>query len=594
MAPNDRIDMEGSCFGLKRGEGWWVLGMVAFAALIVLSYRVLEPVQGLGNNDVAGIVYNADIILHGGLPYVDSIEIKPPASFFLVAGIFAVAGRSVEVLHFASLLWLILGALGVGWAARELYGDFAPGRAVWPVLAAVVYLVAGAKFAANYSSWMATPYAWSVALTLVALRVGGWRWHAAAAGMACTAYLFKNHAVVLGAFIIFSWLWARHRQFKGARGYAWPAWLAGIAVALSPWLLLYARRSALGPLLRGILPFEQADRYVARVIDAGPIEVVVGLSGQAYRAFPAAMSLSIFVVIVLFVSRNQSTFERERLGTYPPVFPQLLLVALSVLGCGLGGMRYYAHYLIQYAAGLALLAAHPLPYYSWRQSWKALEFEVLRPLQLSWPPVGSMARSRRRLQVFIVLLAIIPCLGVGSRFARVFNGREGRDYRPGRDPERIGAMIRARSEPTDRVFCWGWRTWSVYFWAERRSPTALYKSLGTLTEFNNNGKFEPAKAERDRFLDFYPGPVADDLLVTFRQRPPKFLVRARRFFPGMLNDPIEQFPALQAIWTDEYRLVEDFRHMQLYERIERRAPALARASANEDAALSPSKRRIVD
>ena len=44
------------------------------------------------NLDVAGIVYNARLLLAGRLPYVDSIEIKPPGAFILFAPWLAIGG----------------------------------------------------------------------------------------------------------------------------------------------------------------------------------------------------------------------------------------------------------------------------------------------------------------------------------------------------------------------------------------------------------------------------------------------------------------------------------------------------------------------
>ncbi len=46
--------------------------------------------DGIPNPDIAGLLYEADRILAGDLPYVDTVEIKPPGAFFLVAGLFGI------------------------------------------------------------------------------------------------------------------------------------------------------------------------------------------------------------------------------------------------------------------------------------------------------------------------------------------------------------------------------------------------------------------------------------------------------------------------------------------------------------------------
>ena len=75
---------------------WLAVGVTVFAFA-----RTTRPISGLGNHDVAGITYNADLLLRGGLPYVDTVEIKAPGTFYLVAAAFQLFGRSVWTVHLA-------------------------------------------------------------------------------------------------------------------------------------------------------------------------------------------------------------------------------------------------------------------------------------------------------------------------------------------------------------------------------------------------------------------------------------------------------------------------------------------------------------
>lgn len=131
----------------------------------------------LPNPDIAGILYNAEVWLDGGLPYVDTAEVKPPGSFLMVALVFALLGRGLLALQLAHALWLLVGAAGVGLLCRALVRD--EDERVRPVavaLGVLVYLGYAPMFTYNYSSWMMPAYAWAVAAGWIGLRRGGRGW----------------------------------------------------------------------------------------------------------------------------------------------------------------------------------------------------------------------------------------------------------------------------------------------------------------------------------------------------------------------------------------------------------------------------------
>ena len=120
-----------------------------------------QAIEGtVGNADVAGILYNADVLLRSELPFRDSIEYKSPASFFLAAAVFSLFGRDLEVLRAAFSVWMFLGGVVVYLAARWLYRDRTD---VSAGMAAGLYWLSAGHFDFNYSSWMVPAYALSFA-----------------------------------------------------------------------------------------------------------------------------------------------------------------------------------------------------------------------------------------------------------------------------------------------------------------------------------------------------------------------------------------------------------------------------------------------
>jgi hypothetical protein len=132
--------------------------------------------------------------------------------------------------------------------------------------------------------------------------------------------------------------------------------------------------------------------------------------------------------------------------------------------------------------------------------------------------------------------------------------------------QQVGAFIAARTTPSDTIHCWGWRSWPVYFWANRHAPGRLYKELGAVTEYNRNGLFPVSGTGNGGRLGWKPGPAADELLEVYRTRPPAFLVRARPFFPSVTNDPLDESGELAALIQREYAFVDSIGSLDIYER----------------------------
>lgn len=536
--------------------------LIVLGVALLLATRAWHPISGLGNADIAGILYEADRICEGQVPYVDTLDMKSPGSWFLFAAIFCGpgsawwAGRSIEAVQLAYTGWMLLAAPAIWLAAVCLYG-----RGLAAASAVSLYLLAVGCFDLNYSAWLTTPYAWAFAGLLLGLR-GRWWGHLLGGVAAALAVAIKANAFVIAPCFVVVWLWARRRgdaeEWRGATLSAWPLWAAGALLGLAPLLLWYQAHGAVGPLLRGLFPLGTAGVYgAAAQAETWWVWRAWKIPLQLVAVFPLHVGLALAAFLGVWKRREGS----------PPVVPQCVLFGFSVIGCGVGGMRFYVHYLAQYLPALALLAAHPRAWQYLRRGWGTA------PWRTRWAPALLAAVCG---VTALTLLLQIPL----GRAVRV-------DHRGNPRARLVGEYIAARTTPEDTVQVWGWAGWSVYFWADRRAPSPVFKVLGQVTDYNQNGLFSRSTA-----TDFRPGPAADVMLAAFRTAPPAFFVRNASFFPGVKRDPLEMWPEMLEIFKKQYVLRERFGKMRVYE-LRSRIPAdeLKRLLAAEKQGAKRSRAR---
>ncbi len=512
--------------------------LVAAALAAFAATRALHPVQGLGNPDIGGILYSADLLRAGLLPYQDSVDVKQPGSFFLVAAIFGVS-RSLPALHAGFAAWLLFGAPAMWVAARALYREGPYARHA-PAVAVALYLGTAGVFDLNYGAWMMPVYAWSFALLARGLATGGAIAHVLAGAAAACAYLVKAQAVVLIPLFAAIFFVARRERQPGATWRAWPLWILGVALALAPLVALYAGRDALPALARGLVPLGDAAAYTEqRSATWRDLDVLWKVPRQHGRAFYLPLVLGGAAVIGVLRTRADGRPAARFL-------PVALFYALSLWGCALGGRRFFIHYLPQCLPAACLLGAHPAAW-EWLAARRAT-------LARRWVLIAARAHATAAAGLLILLVARIAL----SRNALVDN--------PGSTAVvKVGELVRASTAPNERLLVWGWSGWGAYYFSERRSPSSVFKVLGQVTEYNDNSAFD-----RGSPIRFKPGPLADRLLADLEREPPAFLVRSVPFFPGKQGDPLDEWPELRAFVARRYKIVARVDHLVVYERKDRR------------------------
>src|SRR5690606_30592127 len=92
----------------------WVAGTL-LCIIVGLSAWLRAPgftQGGFASHDVAGMLHEAMLIHDGALPYVDSIELKAPGTFWLAAWLAGPDGTDIATFQIWANLWA-LATLGV-------------------------------------------------------------------------------------------------------------------------------------------------------------------------------------------------------------------------------------------------------------------------------------------------------------------------------------------------------------------------------------------------------------------------------------------------------------------------------------------------
>lgn len=479
----------------NRHDRWWfALGL---AGLLATATWIRWPgftQGGFGSHDVGGILYNAMVIVRGGLPYVDTVEMKAPGSFYLAAaGMAGPGGNDIARFQVFANAWAMLGLLALTWQGRRMWGTAAG------LTAGAVYVLHDGfldSLDGNYVTWAALPQllafvAGYEAATTDATR-RPWRRHGAwvAAGVAAgLAALCKQPAgVVLLALLWWTW---RHDRLRGV-----VAVLAGFTLAHVPITLHYAAHGHVLELWQGYLLNPWAPAYIGARQAPFLSELWEGVMATTH------------VLTIPLVLAGFAWCFRQRETSW------LRAWTLTTLAAAWVGFRFYKGYFLPVAAPLCLLAAAP------------------------WGLLGARYRGPNWLRgVAAVVLAGL----VVRQVYWIDHVRDSRSYARDRGARTIAEHVAKHTDPNDQIWIWGWHLWGVYALADRMSASRVYKSLGLITPPNDNTWRRPGTD--DYFVD---GPAAQLLLDDLRRNRPAYIVLGS-------SVPHHDFDELRKLLRREYR-----------------------------------------
>ncbi|EDM80355.1 hypothetical protein PPSIR1_11285 [Plesiocystis pacifica SIR-1] len=495
--------------------------LVALALLMLASLWLRWPafVQGgFVSHDVAGMLYNAMVLDAGGLPYVDTLELKAPGSFWLARAFAGPEGRDIARFQVFANLWALGSLAAVAAVAWRSWGRLAS------VVAAGLYGLHDAfldSMDANYVTWANLPQILAFGLGIEAWRSQSprWRptlWLAAGAAAGCAALCKRPDGVVLVVLLAMG-ARAQAQASSEARRASWrePAWvLAGFCLAHLPLAALYLGRGELGALLDGYVVNRWGLRYVNAKL-AGSASAPGSGSGVGEGLLASAHFLGLPLALAAFAGaaalpKHTAASEAER---------RELAWVLAWLGATLFaaslGLRFYKGYFLACAAPACLAAAAP------------------------WGLWGRRCRAHWVPRVVASALALGLVLRCGLLLDAERRSRARAHDTGGR---RIAAHLIEHGEPGDRVWVWGWHLWDVYPLTGQLSASRVYKSLGILSQPNDDTWRRPSTP-----LRFVETEHAQTLLDDLERTRPRFIVLGSTV-------PRREFGALQTFLRAHYRL----------------------------------------
>jgi hypothetical protein len=495
-----------------------------------LGRGVIDP--GFRNLDVTGIIYNARLLLAGKLPYLDSVEVKPPGAFVLLAPVLWLWGlRGVWAL---GVVWGTLTSLATGALAKACYGD-RWGRRVALLHAAASVIANDADI--NYSFWMALPFTLAAAVAARGTRART-EWHYAvcwsfAGALALFAVAIKPSAWPL--LLLFGVLWLRE-LWRGdfVRALSLPAWgLCGalfstLLVALPFWA--HGRLDVLGAGLRGVQSFGR--EYVGLVVKgAGGYLNAAGIGMQCVPdQIPAMLGAA-----VLGCLPGRFNVRVSRIGFVPWVFLLISLIGVSMT------LRFFTHDNAQLWPALAVLALRP---------------SGLLARLFVWLEAGTRPRLLASMPVILGLLAALPGLHEHFWLHWYFVNND-------HNVRSICRRVEPLLKPGDSVLAWGWQAWSVYEHCHRFAPGPVYKTIGTITTVNTNtcnrgyGRLELRK-----------GDVTRRFMADLERNPPGLILWSS-YHHDMGGDPLDDWAELGAFIEQNYTIVASEKQLIAYLRKER-------------------------
>lgn len=488
-----------------------IFGLFLFVA-VTRAPALLSP-KALDDEQVYAVV--ATEMLHGGRPYLDAVERKPPLLFVLYEQILRVAGsQNWFALHLVMVLWTLATMAALYHIASRIF-DRTTGY--W---AAMLYAIFAAwadyrSLALNGELLMNLP---ATAAVAVAFHKGRSRVRPElliAGALVAIAFLLKQPsgivALALGLYLLTP-AYRKERNFELSHSLLHGGLLtAGFLTVfgVTGWLL-YRDGTLWSAIYWTVLDHS---------VETGP---TTGLFWRGALERGAFFVVSTLPLVLGGLEAAHPRLQGRRLwrGRQAELTGLLLLLAVSAVGVSASGQFLY-HYFLQLLPPLCLLAAPVFAGIS-RKRWPRRWLLPPRPVLAGWLALST------------VVFLVVNSLGVARHD----------------EPGSAAVYVRAHSEEQDRLFVWGQgdRFTGFYLDAGRR-PAARYIASYPLTG-HIFGIWNPRLDTSHRIV---PG-AWDSLQADFDRHPPRYVIDT----DGLLQAPtypIEKYPILRDYLARHYREV---------------------------------------
>jgi len=509
-------------------ERWCDRLLVGAGAALAL-FALLQLLQYKYGRDQGIYAVVADSVVHGGLPYRDSWDFKPPGIFYVYALARALFGsgqigiRLLEALGFAALVPVFMTL------SKRLFGTRLAG-----FIGAVVAILVNVQLEFWHTS---QPESFGGILTMVGLLLvtdpaavksdgsvarRGWVSWIAAGALFGTAGLMKPQLAGASGVAAVYLAWQMHRAGHGWKRW-WPPFVSLAGGSLLPILLIigwFKARGAWGELHHTLFVF--APGYGATTWYP---EWWANYLFYAFELATVSASGIVFVGLMLALA----------LGKRTPELPGLLLVfgiaALHLLGIAVQSKFFPYHFagtfpLFAFVAGLG-----------WWKLWQASKSKGAIAVVAFLALVVFLARARtatrdlgetfwdRSMQRTTALLSGDPAQreAVDARLYSVADVSYGQNMK-------VVRWLTANTSPNDSVYIWGFEPF-IYDAAKRRPATRFIYNVAQRVSWYR----EEARAK-----------LMEDLT---RELPKAIVVEHRDVFPVVTGDSLDSEASLQGFWA---------------------------------------------
>lgn len=509
-----------------------IVGLFLFVAL-TRAPALLSP-KALDDEQVYAVV--ATEMLHGGRPYLDAVERKPPLLFFLYEQILRVAGsQNWFALHAVMVLWT-LATMAVLYLVASRMFDRATG--CW---AAILYALFAAwadyrSLALNGELLMNLPVSAAVGFAFHKDRTGLRPELILAGALVAIAFLLKQPsgivALALGLYLL-------SPAYRTERGFGWQHSLVHGALLTLGFMSVFVLTVLL--LWRGGI---LSPAIYWTVLDHG---VVTGpTTGRFWRGALERGAFFVLSTLPLLIGGLEAVHPRLRgrrlwRGKQAELTGLLLLLAVSLVGVAASGQFLY-HYFLQLLPPLTLLAA-PVFADICRSRLRPRWLLPSRPALAAWLALSS------------AIFLVVNSLGVAAHD----------------QPGSAAIYVRDHSDRDDRLFVWGQgdRFTGFYLDAGRR-PAARYIASYPLTG-HIFGIWDPQLDTSHRIVKG----AWDSLQADFARHPPRFVIDT----DGLSQPPtypITKYPVLRDYIARHYREVYRTVDGVVFERVDSREKGSAK------------------
>lgn len=497
-----------------------LVGLLLFIILNLWLRYPAAQTDGFHNEDVAGIAYSAQLLHSGGLPLIDTLELKAPGSFFLTAILWLFCPMTIEAMQWAGIFWSCIALLGIFVGSLRLFGPQASivSTGLYLVLAPIVD-----SMDVNYGAWMIAPYIWSFVCftSFMKTRKAGWLISTGIL-LAIAGLLKRQGAVLTPLFIVFLFITARRdnedlRDALVATVRLLVPLFSGLVAGFLPIFLFYAAHDALSEFAHHYFFSPGGWSYLDTLSWS---EKRVRLSDGALGFLEYGACATVLAGISL-ISRIFQHFNPLRKHAERETESWLLVVgllAVSILGLSLG-FRFFKGYYLQ-----------TLPALVWMAGASAGV----------WGLTADRTSTVKRLMIASMFLVVCSPF-IKTDFRALKSIRHQRHTARDLGAQRIAMDIKANTLPSDRIWVWGRAAWPIYVHANRLAATRYPKTLAVFTTNLTNTWRRGTKP-----TTFEPRSDWRSLIQELKKDKPVYIVLAH-------NERYSKFSALHKLLRKSYR-----------------------------------------